>query len=126
MPVKPTISSPAAFDRVTGAAAYRASPAFTASPEAVTAWLRWGETQAATIKAPPFDAQRFREVLDEVRSIGASNPALHLEFTPHGGHVGFVGGRVPWKPFYYAEQRACEFLASRAGVFQPNPLPSVP
>jgi hypothetical protein len=66
------------------------------------------------------------EVLDEVRSIAASNSALHLEFTPHGGHVGFVGGRLPWKPLYYAEQRACEFLARRADVFQSNPLPFLP
>ena len=39
-------------------------------------------------------------------------------FTEHGGHVGFVGGHVPWKARYYAEWRACEFLAAaleRAG-----------
>lgn len=66
------------------------------------------------------------EVLDEVRSIADSNSALHLEFTPHGGHVGFIGGRVPWKPFYYAEWRACDFLASQVRAFQLNPLPSLP
>ena len=65
-------------------------------------------------------------VLEEVRSIAASNPALELEFTPHGGHVGFVTGRVPWSPFYYAERRACEFLASRLASFQLNPLSSLP
>lgn len=68
------LSSPDAFDRLTGAAAYRASPAFTASPEAVTSWLRWGETQAATIKALPFDAQRFRESLDEIRPMTRKEP----------------------------------------------------
>ena len=66
------------------------------------------------------------QVLDEVRSISASNHALELEFTPHGGHVGFVGGRVPWHPFYYAEWRACEFLGSRLANFRLNPLPSLP
>jgi predicted alpha/beta-fold hydrolase len=66
------------------------------------------------------------EVLDEVRSLAASNSALRLEFTPHGGHVGFVAGRVPWKPFYYAEWRASEFLASGAAAFHLNPLPTVP
>jgi len=50
------------------------------------------------------------QVLDEVRGIAANNPNLTLEFTPHGGHVGFVGGSVPWRPFYYGEWRACEFL----------------
>jgi HTH-type transcriptional regulator/antitoxin HigA len=68
------LSSPDAFDRLTAAAAYRASPAFTASPEAVTAWLRWGEMQAAAIKAAPFDAQRFREVLAEIRPMTRKEP----------------------------------------------------
>jgi predicted alpha/beta-fold hydrolase len=52
------------------------------------------------------------EVLDEVRRIAADNPDLSVEFTRHGGHVGFVAGRWPWQPFYYAEWRACEFLAA--------------
>jgi predicted alpha/beta-fold hydrolase len=64
------------------------------------------------------------QVLDEVRSIAASHSALQLEFTPRGGHVGFVGGRLPWRPFYFAEWRACEFLASKLRVAV-EPLPSV-
>ena len=51
------------------------------------------------------------EVLDEVRAIAARNPALHVEFVDRGGHVGFVAGRVPWRPFYYAEWRVADFLA---------------
>jgi predicted alpha/beta-fold hydrolase len=51
-------------------------------------------------------------VLDEVRQVATDNACLHVEFTKHGGHVGFVGGRVPWRPEYYAERRVCEFLAS--------------
>ncbi len=65
------------------------------------------------------------DVLEEVRSIAASNPALEIEFTAHGGHVGFVAGRIPWRPFYYAEWRACDFLASRLSAFHSNPLPTV-
>ncbi len=68
------ISSPAAFDRVAAAAAYRASPAFAASPEAVTAWLHWGELQAADIEAVPFDARRFRKVLTEIRLLTRREP----------------------------------------------------
>jgi predicted alpha/beta-fold hydrolase len=49
-------------------------------------------------------------VLDRVRQVASRNPALTLEFTSHGGHVGFVAGRFPWRPLYYAEQRAFGFF----------------
>jgi predicted alpha/beta-fold hydrolase len=54
-------------------------------------------------------------VLEEVRAIASTNPLLHLEFTRAGGHVGFVGGRLPWRPHYYAEWRVCEFLSTQLG-----------
>jgi hypothetical protein len=50
-------------------------------------------------------------VLDDVRRVAGENSALTLEFTVHGGHVGFVAGRWPWSVSYYGERRACEFLA---------------
>ena len=50
------------------------------------------------------------DVLDEVAAIARRTPALHLEFPDRGGHVGFIGGRAPWRPFYYAEWRALTFL----------------
>ena len=53
------------------------------------------------------------EVLDEVRELAARNPSLQPEFVQHGGHVGFVSGRVPWRPFWYAEWRLVEFLAGQ-------------
>jgi predicted alpha/beta-fold hydrolase len=53
-------------------------------------------------------------VLDDVRTIAQANPSLHLEFTPRGGHVGFIGGWNPLRPAYYAEKRACDFLANHA------------
>jgi uncharacterized protein len=52
-------------------------------------------------------------VLEEVRAIAAGNAAIDVEFVQRGGHVGFVSGRVPWRPFYWGEWRACEFLAQR-------------
>jgi uncharacterized protein len=55
------------------------------------------------------------EVLDEVRAIARGNPALELEFVRRGGHVGFVSGRAPWRPVYYAEWRVADFLARRFG-----------
>jgi predicted alpha/beta-fold hydrolase len=52
------------------------------------------------------------DVLQGVREVAARNGNLTLEFPAHGGHVGFVAGRWPWRPRYYAEWRACEFLAA--------------
>lgn len=52
-------------------------------------------------------------VLDDVQAIARNNDCLDVELTPHGGHVGFIAGRVPWKPFYFAEWRVCEFLAAK-------------
>ena len=51
------------------------------------------------------------EVLHEVRLIAERNAALEVEFVERGGHVGFVSGRVPWRPVYYAEWRVADFLA---------------
>lgn len=53
------------------------------------------------------------EVLDEVRGIARHNPYLEVEFPPHGGHVGFVGGSSPFTPVYYLEERVSEFLAAQ-------------
>ena len=50
-------------------------------------------------------------VLDDVRRVAAQNAALHVEFPPGGGHVGFVSGASPWRPFYFAESRVAAFLA---------------
>ncbi|MBV9576737.1 MAG: hydrolase [Gammaproteobacteria bacterium] len=33
-----------------------------------------------------------------------------LEITECGGHVGFVAGKYPWRPHYWLEERAPEFL----------------
>jgi predicted alpha/beta-fold hydrolase len=49
-------------------------------------------------------------VLERVRRLADGNPALTLEFTARGGHVGFVSGRFPWRPAYYAERRVFRFF----------------
>jgi predicted alpha/beta-fold hydrolase len=51
-----------------------------------------------------------REVLARVESVATSNARLMLEFTDHGGHVGFIGGTMPWSAFYYAEWRVFRFF----------------
>jgi len=54
------------------------------------------------------------DVLDQVQEVAGGNPCLTLEFTAHGGHVGFVGG-WPWRPSYYAEECAERFLSAHLG-----------
>ena len=54
-------------------------------------------------------------VLDEVRRGAADNPCLTVEFHPHGGHVGFIGGRDPRRPDYYAERRTMEWAEAHVG-----------
>lgn len=41
------------------------------------------------------------------------SPSVRLELSSHGGHVGFVAGRWPWRAEYWLEQRIPEFLAAR-------------
>jgi hypothetical protein len=55
------------------------------------------------------------DVLDRVRDVAAVNPALHVEFVARGGHVGFISGSLPWRPFYYAEWRVADFLEGQLG-----------
>ncbi len=47
------------------------------------------------------------EVLERVRRDRAR--CTEVRFTRRGGHLGFVGG-VPWRPMYWAEQTAMDFL----------------
>lgn len=51
------------------------------------------------------------DVLDQVRTEASRNRLLELDFPPHGGHAGFITGENPFRPDYYAERRACQFLA---------------
>lgn len=52
-----------------------------------------------------------KAVLNDVSRVAQRNVHLELEFPAHGGHVGFVTGWNPFRPAYYAERRACDFLA---------------
>ena len=49
-------------------------------------------------------------VLREVAAIAGANPCIVAEFHQQGGHVGFIAGRWPWSPRYYAEDRVLSFL----------------
>lgn len=50
-------------------------------------------------------------VLDKVRHIVERNPALEADFVRRGGHVGFISGSIPGRPYYYAEHRIGKFFA---------------
>jgi predicted alpha/beta-fold hydrolase len=52
-------------------------------------------------------------VLDRVRVIAAGRRNLEVEFTRHGGHVGFLGGRIPFKPVHWAEDRVMSYFDAR-------------
>jgi predicted alpha/beta-fold hydrolase len=51
-----------------------------------------------------------RDVLSRVEVAAKANPYLTTEFHHGGGHVGFVSGARPWRPFYYAEWRIFRFF----------------
>lgn len=47
---------------------------------------------------------------DVVPSADELSPYVTLELSETGGHVGFVGGSVPWRPQYWLEERVPDFL----------------
>ncbi len=55
-----------------------------------------------------------RDVLD--RAIAAASPAVEFVVTKHGGHTGFISGRVPWRPTYWAEELVVEWLRAKIGA----------
>ena len=43
-----------------------------------------------------------------------NGPGVRLELSRHGGHVGFIGGPIPWKPQYWIDERVCCWLVAPA------------
>lgn len=61
------------------AAAYRQHGKQAILPEAISAWLRQGEIEAAAIECRPFDKAKFRAALDEVRGLASEpDPAVFV------------------------------------------------
>jgi len=65
------VSSPQAWEKQYEQliVAYRKSPAFKSSREAVASWLRIGNLEAAEASTEPFDKTRFRDALAEIRGL---------------------------------------------------------
>ena len=59
--------------------AYRQSNQHKVFPEAVSAWLRKGELEAASIHCAPYNKQDFRQALNKIRSLTDMTPD---EFVP--------------------------------------------
>ena len=76
--------------------------------------LRWiGRISIPTLLLSAVDDPFLPSaVLEEVRSEATRNPDLELDFPSRGGHAGFISGRNPFRPRYYAERRVCDFLAN--------------
>jgi HTH-type transcriptional regulator/antitoxin HigA len=60
-------------------ASFRKSQSFESDVAALAAWLRIGEREAAEIECEPFDARKFRDALQQIRSLTA---APVKEFVP--------------------------------------------
>ncbi|MBS3651863.1 HigA family addiction module antidote protein [Pseudaminobacter sp. 19-2017] len=57
-----------------GAVAYRRSPSFVGHPQAVMAWLQWGERIAEGMDCRTYDPVKFRACLKEARRLTMSGP----------------------------------------------------
>ena len=58
------------------------------------------------------------DVLASVRDVARLNSHLVAEFPRTGGHVGFVSGANPFRPFYYAEWRVAQFLDTEVAAYR--------
>ena len=72
------IASPLQWNAVSNdlSLAFRRSVAYKAEPEIISAWLRKGEIEAQSIDCEPFDAESFRNALNEIRSLTSESPEV--------------------------------------------------
>jgi predicted alpha/beta-fold hydrolase len=56
----------------------------------------------------------MRAILADLRAV--ASPAVQLVTTRRGGHVGFVAGRNPRRPSFWAEDLVIDWLLARAAI----------
>lgn len=57
---------------------YRKSTAFQVDPYALAAWIRQGENAAQQVRSAPYDPQKFRNALKEVRKLTTESPGIFV------------------------------------------------
>ena len=77
------IASPDQWNAVTNdlSLAFRRSPAYKAEPTIISAWLRKGEIEAQSIDCEPFDADKFKKALEEIRLLTNESPDVFVSRT---------------------------------------------
>jgi predicted alpha/beta-fold hydrolase len=50
------------------------------------------------------------------RAKAVASPAVDFLTTRSGGHVGFIGGRLPWRCEFWAEELAVRWILDRGGI----------
>ena len=78
-------------------ASFRKSPCFATRPGPTAAWLRLGELKAQTMATRPFERVRFRNALDQIRSLTTTpaekfQPQMVTHCAAAGVAVVFVAG----------------------------------
>lgn len=69
------------------------------SPEALSAWLRRGEIEAANMECAPFDKAKFRHALDQIRLLTCEAPEVSLPaMRAHCAQAGVAVVFVPTLP----------------------------
>lgn len=102
--------------------AFRQADRFSASPEALAAWLRAGESAARNIDTRPYDEKGLKTSLEEIRSLSKRTPETFLpilrEMLAKSG-VGFVlhphlpKTYVTGATFWLANDKAVLMLSNR-------------
>lgn len=81
------------------AVAFRRSVKFEGDVEATSAWLRWGQRLAFKAEIPPYDENKLRELIPQIRSLTRLSPiAFRRRLVALLGEVGVVVLYLPELP----------------------------